>query len=487
MSSLRDRAVPAYTEFYVGGGWTAAEDSNAVTVSCSATGEILGSFPAATEADIDRAVDAAKRALADPSGWSAWSADERALAMERLAVAVERRGEEMAQLIAREVGTPIDVARGSSAQYAARLLRFYAGVARSLDLESSRPALGGYTLVRREPVGVVALIVPWNYPVSLACFKLAPALASGSTAVLKPSPETGLDSYLLADAVAEAGLPAGVINIVPADREVGAYLVAHPGIDKVSFTGSTEAGRTVAARCGSLLRPVTLELGGKSAAVVLDDVALDVFATRLLGSSFPNNGQTCTASTRILAPRSLFPEVRDAVTETARSYRMGDPRDAATEIGPLVSARQRDRVEHYIRVGQDEGGRVTTGGRRPNDLDKGLFVEPTVFIDVNPGMTIVREEIFGPVVVVLPYDGGDDGAIQLANDSTYGLAGTVWSADTQRATDVARRIDTGIVGINSWDLDIGAPFGGRRQSGLGHELGPEGIDGYLRFKTLFVG
>ena len=475
------------TDFYVGGAWIEAEGSGAVTVHCSATGERLGSFPAATEADIDRAVDAAKRARADPSGWSAWSADERALAMEQLAAAIERRGEEMAQLIAREVGTPIEVARGSSAQYAARLLRFFAGVARSLDLESRRPALAGHTLVRREPVGVVALIVPWNYPVSLACFKLAPALASGSTAVLKPSPETGLDSYLLADAVAEAGFPPGVINIVPAGREVGAYLVAHPGIDKVSFTGSTEAGRRVAERCGSLLRPVTLELGGKSAAVVLDDVALEAFAGQLLGSSFPNNGQTCTASTRILAPRSIFPEVRDAVTEMAGSYRIGDPRDAATQIGPLVSARQRDRVEGYLRVGRDEGGRVTTGGRRPKDLDHGLFVEPTVFVDVDPGMTIVREEIFGPVVVVLPYDGGDDGAIRLANDSTYGLAGTVWSADPQRAIDVARRIDTGIVGINSWDLDIGAPFGGRRQSGLGHELGPEGIDGYLRYKTLFVG
>ncbi|MFL6126010.1 aldehyde dehydrogenase [Actinophytocola sp.] len=486
MSVPSDQATARHSSFLIGGTWTAAEGPDVVTVSCSTTGEALGAFPDATEADIDHAVAAARRALADPSGWSIWSPDERALAMERLAAAVERRGEAMAQLIAREVGTPIEVARGSSAQYAARLLRFYAGVARGLDGESSRPALAGHTLVRREPVGVVALIVPWNYPVSLACFKLAPALASGSTAVLKPSPETGLSSYLLAEAVDEAGLPPGVVNIVPAGREVGAYLVAHPGVDKVSFTGSTDAGRSVAQQCGSLLRPVTLELGGKSAAVVLDDVALDVFADALLGSSFPNNGQTCTASTRILAPRSIFADVCNAVTEKARSYRLGDPRDTTTDIGPLVSARQRDRVEGYIRVGRDEGGRVTAGGGRPDGLDPGLFVEPTVFIDVDPGMTIVAEEIFGPVVVLLPYDGGDDDAVQLANDSTYGLAGTVWSADTGRAIDVARRIDTGIVGINGWDLDIGSPFGGRRQSGLGHELGPEGIDGYLRYKTLFV-
>jgi len=255
----------------------------------------------------------------------------------------------------------------------------------------------------------------------------------------------------------------------------------------VSFTGSTEAGRWVARRCGSLLRPLTLELGGKSAAVVLDDVDLNAFTGQLLGSSFPNNGQTCTASTRILAPRSIFTDVCDAVTQAASSYRIGDPRDTTTDIGPLVSARQRDRVEDYIRKGRDEGGRITTGGDRPKGLDPGLFTAPTVFTDVDPSMTIVREEIFGPVVAVLAYDGGDDAAIQLANDSTYGLAGTVWSADTQRAIDVARRIDTGTVGINSWDLDIGAPFGGRRHSGLGHELGPEGIDGYLRYKTIFVG
>ena len=476
-----------HADFYIGGEWVEAESSRVTTVTCSATGESLGGYPVATNADVDRAVVAARRGLADPSGWSVWSADERGRAMERLADALERRGEEIAQLIAREVGTPIEAARGSGAQYAARLLRFYAGVARSIDFESTRPAFAGRTLVRREPVGVVALIVPWNYPVSLACFKLAPALAAGCTAVLKPSAETGLDSYLLAEAVAEAGFPPGVINIVPAGREVGAYLVTHPGIDKVSFTGSTEAGRSVAERCGALLRPVTLELGGKSAAVVLDDVALDVFATHLLGSSFPNNGQTCTASTRILAPRSILSDVCDVVTEKARSYRVGDPRDPTTDIGPLVSSRQRDRVEGYIRTGRDEGGRITTGGGRPDDLEVGLFVAPTVFIDVDPGMTIVREEIFGPVVVVLPYDGGDDGAVALANDSTYGLAGTVWSADTQRAIDVARRIDTGTVGINSWDLDVGAPFGGRRHSGLGHELGPEGIDGYLRYKTLFVG
>ena len=487
MSRHSDETTATYTRFYVGGEWTEAGGSGTVMVRCSATGEDLGSFPSATPADVDGAVDAARRALADPSGWPAWSADERALAMERLADALERRGEKVAHLIAREVGTPIEAARGSSTQYAARLLRFYAGVARALDLESSRPAFAGRTIVRREPAGVVALIVPWNYPVSLACFKLAPALASGSTAVLKPSPETGLDSYLLAEAVAEAGFPPGVINIVPAGRDVGAYLVAHPSVDKVSFTGSTDAGRKVAERCGSLLRPVTLELGGKSAAVVLEDVDLDRFTAHLLGSSFPNNGQTCTASTRILAPRSIFAEVRDAVTEAARAYRVGDPRDTATDIGPLVSAHQRDRVEQYINLGREEGGRVTTGGRRPSGLENGLFVEPTVFVDVDPGMTIVREEIFGPVVVVLPYDGGDDGAVRLANDSPYGLAGTVWSADTGRAVDVARRIDTGVVGINSWDLDIGAPFGGRRQSGLGHELGPEGIDGYLRFKTLFVG
>jgi aldehyde dehydrogenase (NAD+) len=487
MSAAIHEAPGSRTQFYIGGRWVLSTSPAAVVVHCSTTGEVIGRYPDASRADMDAAVAAARHALTDRAGWSAWTADARASAMDALALAIERRVDPMGELIAREVGSPLVVARGASADYSARLLRFYANVARSLVTEAARPALTGHTLVRREPVGVVAMIVPWNYPISLACFKLAPALATGCVAVIKPSPETALDSYLLAEAIEESGFPPGVINIVPADREVGEYLVTHPGVDKVAFTGSTTSGRRIAERCASLLRPVTLELGGKSAAVLLDDVSLIKFTANMLGSSFPNNGQTCTASTRILAPRAIFPDVCDAVVETVAGYRVGDPRDTATEVGPLASARQRDRVEEYIRVGIAEGGRVAIGGGRPPGLEPGLFVSPTVFVDVEPRMTIVREEIFGPVVTVLPYDGGDEAGIALANDSEYGLAGTVWSSDQDRAIDVARQLDTGTVGINFWDLDIGAPFGGRGLSGLGHELGPEAVDAYLQFKSLFVG
>lgn len=487
MSSTTTEFAGRRSQFYINGRWAQPTSPDAIVVHCSATGEVIGEYPDANRADIDAAVAAARDALTDRGGWGAWTKHDRASAMEALALALERRVDPMGELIAREVGSPLDTARGASADYSARLLRFYANVARSLVTEAARPALTGHTLVRREPVGVVAMIVPWNYPISLACFKLAPALACGCVAVIKPSPETALDSYFLAEAIEESGFPPGVINIVPADREVGEYLVTHPGVDKVAFTGSTASGQRIAELCASLLRPVTLELGGKSAAVLLDDVSLTKFTANMLGSSFPNNGQTCTASTRILAPRRIFADVCDAVVETVTRYRVGDPRDSATDVGPLASARQRDRVEKYIRVGIAEGGRVAIGGGRPQGLDSGLFVSPTVFVDVDPGMTIVREEIFGPVVTLLPYDGGDEGGIALANDSEYGLAGTVWSDDQERAIEVARHLDTGTVGINFWDLDIGAPFGGRRFSGLGHELGPEAVDAYLQFKSLFVG
>jgi aldehyde dehydrogenase (NAD+) len=331
---------------------------------------------------------------------------------------------------------------------------------------------------------VVGAIVPWNFPQALAMFKLAPLLAAGCTTVIKPSPETVLDSLLLAEAVEEAGLPPGVVNIVPAGREVGAYLVEHPGVDKVAFTGSTAAGRSIARRCGELLRPVTLELGGKSAAILLDDADLSEASQALFEATLLNNGQTCYLGTRVLAPRARYEEMLAVFAGLADALQVGDSLDPETQIGPLASARQRDRVESYIEKGRAEGARVIAGGGRPQAMERGWFVQPTVFADVENTHTIAREEIFGPVLAVIPYDGVDD-AIAIANDSEYGLGGSVWTSDPEHGADVAVRVQTGSIGVNHYTLDPAAPFGGVKASGLGRELGPEAISAYVQIQSLY--
>jgi len=341
----------------------------------------------------------------------------------------------------------------------------------------------GTTIVRREPVGVVAAIAPWNFPAVLSMFKIAPALAAGCTVVLKPSPETTLDSYVLAEAAIAAELPAGVINIVTGGADVGQYLVAHPGVDKVAFTGSTAAGRHIGRVCGELLRPATLELGGKSAALVLDDADVERTVTGLSTASLLNSGQTCYMSTRILIPRSQSRAYVDAITAMASSLPVGDPMDPATFIGPMVSAAQRDRVLSLIDQGRAEGGTITTGGGRVNGV--GYFVQPTVFADVDNASTIARQEVFGPVLSVIAYDDVDD-AVALANDSEYGLGGTVWTSDEERGIGVARRVETGSFGVNTFNLDWGSPFGGVKASGLGRELGPEGLAAYQQLKSIFL-
>jgi len=331
---------------------------------------------------------------------------------------------------------------------------------------------------------VVGAIVPWNYPQTLALFKLAPLLAAGCTVVMKPSPETVLDSLLLAEAIIEADLPPGVVNIVPGGREVGAYLVEHPRVDKVAFTGSTAAGRLIARRCGELLRPVTLELGGKSAAIVLDDADLSNATEALFAATLANNGQTCNIGTRILAPRSRYDEVLEVFSGLAGALQVGDSLDPATQIGPLASARQRERVEGYIAKGRAEGGRVVAGGGRPDSQDRGWFVEPTIFADVDNSDTIAREEIFGPVLAVIPYDGVDQ-AVAMANDSEFGLGGSVWTNDYERGEAVAKRVQTGSIGINHYMLDPAGPFGGVKASGLGRELGPEGLTAFLQLQSIY--
>jgi acyl-CoA reductase-like NAD-dependent aldehyde dehydrogenase len=359
--------------------------------------------------------------------------------------------------------------------------RYFAQIGRDFTYEDLRPS---NTLVRREPLGVVGVIAPWNGPQTLVAWKLAPALAAGCTAVIKPAPETTLDAFLLMDAIAEAGFPPGVVNLITGGRETGAALVEHPGVNKIAFTGSTAAGRAIAAACGAALKPVTLELGGKSAAVLLDDADVDLFASLVPEISAKNSGQVCYSCTRILAPRSRYDEVVEAIVEKMRLGAVGDPMSEATVYGPLVASRQRDRVEGYIAAGRAQGARVALGGGRPADLERGWFVEPTVFDHVSNDMKIAREEIFGPVLSVIPYDGEDE-AVAIANDSEYGLGGSVFSADPTRGLAVARRIETGTVGVNGYGIKLDAPFGGVKSSGLGRELGPEGFAAYVQYKSIF--
>jgi aldehyde dehydrogenase (NAD+) len=370
-------------------------------------------------------------------------------------------------------------------QFSVGVVQYYAGLAAAPASPDIRPSqMGKETIVERPAIGVVAAIVPWNFPVTLALSKIAPAMAAGCTLVIKPSPGTILDSYVIAEAALEAGVPAGVLNWIAADRDVGAYLVSHPGVDKVAFTGSTSAGRRIAATCGELLRPVTLELGGKSAAILLEDADLDIFLQGVPMASMLNNGQACYNGTRILAPKSRYSEVVDGLAGMMSSLVVGDALDPATHVGPMASSAHRDRVESYIAKGRAEA-RLVTGGGRPKDSNKGWFVEPTLFADVTNEATIAREEIFGPVLSVISY-GDDADAIRIANDSEFGLGGSVWSRDADRAIGVARRVESGTVGINGYLPSLGSPFGGVKASGLGREFGPEALGAYQQMKSIYV-
>ncbi len=469
----------ATAQVYIGGRFRTCDA--VVPVIEAATGEPIGDGASASTADVDDAVAAARAAL---PGWRATPAGERAALLKAMAAALRSRAKQTNELVTRENGMPMSLSRGANGAFPALLLNYYAEMITELAEEEIRPSAIGHTIVRREPVGVVAAITPWNYPQALAAFKLAPALAAGCPVVLKPSPETALDAMVFGEAATEAGLPAGVLNIVPGGMAAGVHLVAHPGIDKVSFTGSTAAGRAIGETCGRLLRPVTLELGGKSAAIILDDADLDSTIAGLRTQSFANNGQTCYLNSRILAPRSRYDEVVEAIADLAEGLIVGDPLDTATDVGPVVSERQRQRILGYIDAGTADGAKLVAGGSIPKDQPRGWFVEPTVFADVDNSHRIAQEEIFGPVLAIIAYD-GDEQAVALANDSEYGLGGTVWSGDVDRATEVARAVETGTIGVNAYNLDINAPFGGVKASGLGRELGPEGLDAYLVLKSIY--
>ena len=480
--------MSSYDRLFIGGGWVPPSSTSTIEVHNASTGEHIGSVPEAAEADVDAAVAAARRAFDDPAGWSSWSNTERAAALERLATELEARAPEIGRLVSMQNGMPIALSPIIEGLTAVGTLRYMASLLATSPVEEETARfLGGDLVIRHEPIGVIAGIVPWNYPQTLSSFKYAPALAAGNTIVLKPSPETVLDSYVFAEAVIAADLPPGVINVVPGGRELGAYLVQHRDVDKVAFTGSTAAGRQIAEVCGRLLRPVSLELGGKSAAIILDDADLDLakIGQNLFAATLVNNGQTCYAGTRILAPRSRYAEVVDVFAAFASSLPVGDALDPATLIGPLVAERQRDRVERYIAKGISDGARLVAGGSRPAGLDRGWFVQPTVFADVDNKSVIAREEIFGPVLSIVEYTDEDD-AIRIANESDYGLGGSVWTADLARARSVVRRVRTGTMGINGYLPDPAGPWGGVKSSGLGRELGPGAIAAYQNLKTVYA-
>ncbi|MGY1812339.1 aldehyde dehydrogenase family protein [Blastococcus sp. SYSU D00820] len=472
----------AVDDLFVAGEWRPAAGAGRLAVVDPATGEAWGSVPDASDEDVDAAMAAADRAFRT-GPWPRLSPAERAGYLLRIADEVERRAEVMALTCTRENGSPVAETRGAAAN-AAGILRHVAGLAPWLADDDVRPfpAGGAESVVRRDPVGVCVLIAPWNFPINLMVVKLAPALLAGCTVVLKPAESTPLSIRFVVEAVQAAGVPDGVVNLVTGAGRVGDALVRHPRTAKVAFTGSTAVGRRIGAACGELLRPVTLELGGKSSAIVLDDADLDAMAGVLLRSCMRNSGQTCYISTRILAPARRYDEVVDVVTRTVAAARLGDPLDEDTEVGPLATRRQYETVLGFLDSAREEGARVTTGGR-PADRGRGWFVEPTVLADVTPDMRVAREEVFGPVVTVLRYETLDE-ALELANGTGFGLGGIVFSADPDRAFAVAERMDTGSVGMGFFASNHDAPFGGRHDSGLGVEYGIEGLSAYVAYKSI---
>jgi acyl-CoA reductase-like NAD-dependent aldehyde dehydrogenase len=467
-----------YERLYLGGRWQAPAREQHIAVFSASTEAHIGDVPAGTAADVDRAATAARDAF--DHGWSTSPPAERAEWLTKLADALDRRKTDLATIISQEVGTPITLSVPVQVGAPVAVLRQFAALLRDWPFEQTV----GNTLVVREPAGVAGAITPWNYPLHQIVAKVAAALAGGCTMVLKPSELAPLNACLLAEACIEIDLPAGVLNIVHGTGPVvGEAIASHPLIDLVSFTGSVRAGTRVATLAAERVKKVTLELGGKSACVVLDDAPFEKAVGTGVKNAMLNSGQTCSAWTRMLVPRARMDEAIDVARQTLANLPMGDPLDPATRLGPLISEPQRQRVEGYIRRGVDEGARLAIGGGRPSGLSRGHYVEPTVFADVQPDMTIAREEIFGPVLVVLGYD-TEAQAIDLANDSIYGLAGAVWSGDADRALRVARRIRTGQVDINGARWNPLAPFGGYKQSGLGREFGTFGLEEYLEVKAV---
>ena len=478
MASATEQKVHVRDRIYIGGEWVASSGKGVLEVINSTTEEVMGSIPDGTAQDVDLAVTAAREAF---EGWSQTPVPERAEWIGRIAGALGDRGEEIAVLIAQEVGMPLKLA----GMIQAGLPTMDFGSMPEIMAEMQWEQEIGNSLVIREPVGVVGAITPWNYPLHQVAAKVGAALAAGCTVVVKPSEVAPLSAFLLADIIDELALPAGVFNLVTGvGSVVGEAMSSHPGIDMISFTGSTAAGRAVSAAAAGTVKRVALELGGKSPNVILDDADLQAAITDGVAKCFLNSGQTCSALTRMLVPRSRLAEAEQIAAAVAGHFKAGDPFDAESTLGPLVSEIQRERVRGYIRTGIQEGAKVIAGGPdTPEGLDRGFFVQPTVFSEVTSEMTIAQEEIFGPVLSIMPYEDEED-AVRIANDTLYGLAGGVWSADEERTKRVARRIRTGQVEINGGAFNPLAPFGGYKQSGHGRELGPFGLEEFLQVKSL---
>jgi acyl-CoA reductase-like NAD-dependent aldehyde dehydrogenase len=470
--------------FYIGGEWVAPSSGATIDVIDSGTEEHYFSVAEAREEDMERAVAAARRAF-DEGPWPRMTHGQRAEYLRALGAGLSSRSEEIGQIWPRESGVLHRVARYAGAG-AAHTFDFYAGLADTFDWEhEAKPSQPGFGLLVREPVGVVGAIIPWNAPMGLISNKIAPALIAGCTVVLKSSPEAPGEAYLVAEVAEEIGLPPGVLNVLTADRDVSELLVRDPRIDKITFTGSTVAGRRIASLCGERIARVTLELGGKSAAVVLDDADLDTTAATLAQAECMMTGQVCSSLTRIVVSRQRHDQLVEALAGAFSQVKVGNQFDPESQMGPLAVSRQRDRVLGYIEKGVAEGATLATGGGRPSHLDRGWFVEPTVFGNVDNSSTIARDEIFGPVLSVIPAKDERD-AVAIANDTIYGLNASVFTADVDRARDVAGQLRAGTVGHNSFRTDFGIAFGGFKQSGIGREGGTEGLLPFLETKTVIL-
>ncbi len=470
--------------FFIDGAWVSPSSDATFEVIDSSTEQVYFRVPEAQAADVDRAVTAARRAF-DEGPWPTMAHGDRAVFLRGIAGGLRDRAEDIGQIWPRESGALYSMATRGTAGIAGAF-DYYAGLADTFPFEEpARPSLGEFGLLVREPVGVVGAIIPWNAPIGLITYKLAPALLAGCTVVLKCSPEAPGDAYVVAEIAEAIGLPPGVLNVVTADREVSELLVGDPRVDKITFTGSTAAGRRIASICGDRIARCTLELGGKSAALVLDDIDLGEAAATLARAECTLSGQVCSSLTRIIVTRRRHDELVEALAVACAQIQVGDPFDPATQMGPLVSGRQRDRVEGYIAKGVEEGAVLAAGGGRPRHLDRGYYVEPTVFGNVDNASTLAQEEIFGPVLTVIAAD-DEDQIVALANDSIYGLNASVFTEDVDRAAAVARRLRSGTVGHNAFRTDFGIAFGGFKQSGIGREGGTEGLLPFLETKTVIL-
>ncbi|KXX58918.1 aldehyde dehydrogenase [Rhodococcus sp. LB1] len=473
--------IRSFDKLFIGGQWVAPAGNGFIEVISPVTEQAIARVPDGTAADAERAIRAARRAF-DHGEWPRLAPAERASYLRRIGDEVKKRRAELEETFVAEVGAPLATATAFHGR-AMDMWDDNASLPERAILEDPRQWPGGHGLLVKEPVGVVAVVIPWNAPICSASSKMGQALAAGCPVILKPAPESPVSTMVLAEAIEAAGLPEGVVSIIPGGRELGEYIVSHKLVDAVTFTGSTAAGKRVMSLCSQNITRVALELGGKSAGIIADDVPLDRVLPDLAFAGIGHSGQVCAALTRVLVPRKRHDEVTEALAETFRSVVVGNPRDAGTHLGPLIAERQRDRVEDYIGVGQNEGAKLVTGGGRPQHLSTGWFVEPTLFAQVDNSMRIAREEIFGPVVGVIPFDSVEE-AIDLANDSDFGLSGAVYASENDLAESIARRIRTGQVSVNSWDMCTSEPFGGFKQSGIGREGSVEGMDTFLEKKLI---